>query len=370
MSEDARRQLFYKHRPPAGSRPGTLVIPPGSPPPELFLFQYREGRCEEGRVADLAALPLPGSGDGVSWLDVRGLGDEAVIRAIGERFRLHPLVLEDAVNVPQRAKSAVHPDHQLIVMRMPLAEPDGSITVPQVCFVLGEGYLLTFQERYFGFFEAVRERIRAGIGPIRGAGADYLCYALVDCLVDLYYPIAERLSEELEELEDEVNGATTPDTLSQIHRIRRQLVVLRRVGRPQREALTALFREKTPFVSDETRSYLRDSDDHFAQIMELVDSSREMALGLTEIYLSQVSHRTNEIMKVLTLMASIFIPLTFIAGIYGMNFESMPELRAARGYPIVLGAMLVVALAMVAYFWHRGWLGRPRWRGRAKPDHR
>ncbi len=155
-----------------------------------------------------------------------------------------------------------------------------------------------------------------------------------------------------------------------IHRIRRQLVVLRRVGRPQHEALSALLRDKSRFVSDETRSYLRDTHDHFAQIMELVDSSREMALGLTEIYLSQVSHRTNEIMKVLTLMASIFIPLTFIAGIYGMNFESMPELQAARGYPMVLGAMLAVALAMVAYFWHRGWLGRPRRRGRAKPDPR
>jgi len=362
-----KRHLFYKVKPPAGSRPGTLAIPPGSPLPEFFLFRYAGEHCEEGPVEDVAAIPEPG--EGVTWIDVRGLGDEASLRAIGERFGLHPLALEDAVNVPQRAKSAAYPEHQVIVMRMPLAEPDGSITVPQVCFVLGEGYLLTFQERYFGFFDAVRERIRAGNQRIRGFGADYLCYALIDTLVDLYYPIAERLSEELEELEDEVNEAAAQDTISAIHRVRRQLVVLRRVGRPQREVLNSLLRDKTRFVSDETRTYLRDTHDHFAQIMELVDSSREMAMGLTEIYLSEVSHRTNEIMKVLTLMASIFIPLTFIAGVYGMNFEFMPELRVAIAYPMVLGTMVVVALAMVGYFRYRGWLGSPR-RRRRPPDAR
>ncbi len=365
MSESAPPHLFFKHKPPVGSRPGTLAIAADAQPTEIFFFRYSESVCEEGRIDDVEDLEWPPPDDVVTWIDVRGLADEAVLRRIGEIFQLHPLVLEDAVNVPQRAKSVVHPEHHVIVARMPLTGDDGSITVPQVCFLLGEHHLLTFQERSFEFFGPVRERIRTGIGrPIRRSGPDYLTYALLDTLVDRYYPIAEQLSEDLEALEEELNEDPTPDTLASIHRVRRQLVVLRRIGRPQREALADLTRDRSPFVRAETRTFLNDVHDHFAQILELVDSSREMAVGLTEIYLSEVSHRTNEIMKVLTLMASIFIPLTFIAGIYGMNFEYMPELRVPTAYPMVLTMMFAVAGIMVAFFWYRGWLGHRRRRRR------
>jgi magnesium transporter len=194
---------------------------------------------------------------------------------------------------------------------------------------------------------------------MRREGPDYLAYALIDAMIDRYYPVAQSLSDQLEEVEDLVVENPHPEALARIHALRRQLVVLRRVGWPQREAISAMLREQTPYFRDETKVFLRDSHDHIAQIVELIDSSREMASDMAEAYLSNVSHRTNEIMKVLTLMASIFIPLTFVAGIYGMNFQNMPELQSRIGYFVVLGVMVAIAIVMVLYFRRRGWLGTP-----------
>ncbi len=355
--------MFHKENPPVGSRPGTLAIPPDSPPPEIHLVTYSAREASTRQVSDvgeLAKLPRDGS---TTWVDVRGLGDEGVLRRIAEIFGLHPIALEDAVNVPQRAKSELYENQQVVVARIPILEDD-RVQVPQVCFVIGPDYLLTFQERYFRFFEPVRERIRAGIGPIRTSGPDYLAYALVDTLVDRYFPIAEDLAHELEDLEDRVVEDPDPEDLARIHKIRRQLTVIRRIGWPQREAIRAMMRDPSPFVRDDVRLFLRDTEDHMAQIVELVDSCREMAVGLMDIYLSNVSHKTNEVMKVLTLMASIFIPLTFIAGIYGMNFEYMPELQSPRAYPLVIAIMISVAVGMVLFFRRRGWLGGRRSRAR------
>jgi magnesium transporter len=349
--------MFHKQTPPPGSRPGTLAIPAGSPPPRIFLHEYSPQGLRDRECADVEELARDADSGTVTWIDVQGLGDEAVLQRIGEIFALDPLALEDAVNIPQRAKSEVRGDHQVIVARMPIVGADGSVEVPQVCFLLGRRYLLTFQERFFGFFDPVRERIRAGIGPIRTMGPDYLAYALIDTLIDRYYPIVEQLSEQLEELEDAVVAEATTEDLAQLHRIRRQLVILRRIGWPQREAISTLVRDRTAFVSDEVRAFLRDTQDHIAQIMELADSCREMTTGLMEIHMSNLSNRANEIMKVLTLMASIFIPLTFIAGIYGMNFEYMPELAERSAYFVVLGTMSLVAFGMLAYFRWRGWIG-------------
>jgi magnesium transporter len=349
--------MFYKTHPAAGSQPGTLKIPPGSPPPRIRVFEYGPDHAREIDVADPDELVPYAAGDTVRWIDVRGLGDEAVLRRIGEIFHIHPLALEDAVNVPQRAKSEVYEAHQLVIGRLPLLEEDGSATAPQVCFMIGAGYLLTFQERSFGFFSAVRERLRTGTGLIRSMGSDFLAYALLDTMIDHYYPIAERLSEWLEALEDEIIEQPHPDSLVRLHQIRRQLVMLRRTSWPQREALSALLRERTPFISEQVQVFLRDTHDHISQIVEMIDASHELVVGLSEIYLSNVSNRTNEVMKMLTLMASIFIPLTFIAGVYGMNFEYMPELHTREGYFVVLSVMIAVAVLMVGYFYRRGWLG-------------
>ena len=352
--------VFQKHNPEVGARPGTLAIPPDSPPPKITVVQYDREGVERHEVVDPKELRALENTDRVTWVDVQGLGDENVIRAIGDAFDLHPVALENAVNVPQRAKTELYEHHQLVIARTPVIGGDGVVWTPQVCFVLGEHYLLTFQERYFGFFDPVRERIQAGIGAIRVQGPDYLAYALIDAMIDRYYPVAQNLSDGLEELEDVVVENPHPDVLARIHALRRQLVVLRRIGWPQREAVNAMLRQRSPFIGDQEKVYLRDTYDHIAQIVELIDSAREMASDLADAYLSNVSHRTNEIMKMLTLMASIFIPLTFVAGIYGMNFENMPELRSRNGYFLVLTIMLVVAVGMIAFFRRKGWIGSPR----------
>lgn len=351
---------FTNWRPPVGSRPGTLAIPEGSPPPEIHLVVWSPEGAEDRRIEDVSELERELPDGHHAWVDVRGLGDEAVLRRIAEIFSIAPLALEDAVNVPQRAKVEEHGDHLLAIGRVPCIEEDGRVATPQVCFLIGPRHLITFQERYFGFFDAVRQRLAEGVGPIRRQGPDYLAYALMDTLVDHYYPVVEALSSELTDLEDAALEADDPEVLTRIHRARRQVAIVRRIGWPQREAIRKLTNGRELHVSDEVRRYLRDTDDHIAQIMELADSLREIAVGLTEIFMTQVSHRTNEVMKVLTLMASIFIPLTFMAGIYGMNFEYMPELGSRRAYPLLLGAMAAVAGGMVWYFWRKGWIGRRR----------
>jgi magnesium transporter len=352
--------MFHKQNPPVGSRPGTLAIPADSPPPQIRVYRYRADAVEEQAIQNVEELVPYARGTERVWVDVRGLGDEPMLRRIAELFEIDPLALEDAVNVPQRAKSEAHDRHQVIVARLPILGEDGSVETPQVCLLLGRHHLITFQERPLGAFDPVRERLRAGIGPIRSLGPDYLAYALIDTVIDRYYPVAEGLSHELEDLEDEIAERDNPEAVARLHDLRRQLVILRRIGWPQREAITSLIREQTPFVSEQVRGFLRDTQDHIAQIMELIDSCREMGVSLMDIHLSAVGQRTNEVMKVLTIVASIFIPLTFFAGVYGMNFEFMPELEKPGAYPIVIAVMVLLAALMRGYFWYRGWVGRPR----------
>ncbi|MEM9055886.1 MAG: magnesium/cobalt transporter CorA [Pseudomonadota bacterium] len=343
--------------PEVGARPGSLAIPPGSPEPQIRVTQYSPTEFEVFDIEDVATLPVLVKADWVTWVDVQGFGNEDKLRGIAAAFDLHPIALENAVNVPQRAKAEIYDGYRLIIGRAPVLDDAGEPSAPQVCFILGEGFLITFQERRLGFFDVVRERIERGGGAMREHGADYLTYALVDVMVDRYYPVAEKLSDAIEDLEDWVVENPHPDVLTRIHAIRRALVILRRVGHPQREAIAAMLRPQARFFDEEVAVYARDALDNMSQIVEFIDSSRERASDLADAYLSNVSHRSNEIMKVLTLMASIFIPLTFVAGIYGMNFEYIPELKVRYGYFAVWGIMLVTAVGMVGYFRHRGWIG-------------
>ncbi len=358
---EERPRTFRKSRPPAGARPGTLAVPAGSPPPRVHVMSYAPDGVHERDVEDVEELARFVDPQQTAWIDVRGLGDERVLQRIGEIFALHPLALADAVNVPGRAKSELYPDHQLVIARLPIVDGRGAIDVPQVAFLIGRRHLLSFQERSFGFFDPVRQRLREGVGAIRTAGPAYLAYALIDTLVDRYYPIVESLTHELEDLEENaVSGVPDPELLERIHANRRRLVVLRRVGRPQREAVLELATTDSPFVSPEVRTYLRDTLDHIAQVIELADSAHELSVGLLEIYRSRVVQRTNEIMKMLTMIGSIFIPLTFVVGVYGMNFDYMPELRWSWGYPLTLAGMGGLAVGMLLYFRRRGWIGRGR----------
>lgn len=351
--------LFQKRHPPVGSRPGTLVIPDSAPPPKICVIDFGPEHVDERSLVDVEEIPQYLDTGSVTWVDVQGIGDEALIRRIGEIFSIHALALEDAVNVPQRPKSESYEKHQLFITRMGRLhsgdEPD--VRTEQVSIFLGPHFVLTLQERHGDLFDPVRNRIRGGKGPIRHSGPDYLAYALIDTVIDGYYPILEAMGEYLEDLEDATFRSAQKSNLRRIYHAKRQLLELRRAVWPQREAVSSLIRDENPLVSAQVRIYLRDCYDHAVQVIDVTETFRELASNLMDIYLSAVSQRTNEVMKVLTIVGSIFIPLTFLAGIYGMNFQHMPELATPWAYPALLLLMLAVAIGMLIFFWRRGWLG-------------
>ncbi len=349
--------FFRKRHPPAGSRPGTLVIPAGALPPKIHVLDYRPDAVEERDVTDVEDLAAFIERDSVTWVDVQGIGDEAEIRRIGELFSLHPLALEDAINVPQRPKAEAYERFQVFITRMTRCETGAEVDVEQLSIFFGPTFVLTLQERYGDIFDPVRERIRSGVGPIRRSGPDYLAYAIIDTVVDGYYPVLETIGDFLETLEEETLERAQPIHLRRMYEAKRQLLGLRRAIWPQREAINALIRTEHPLVSEMVRLHLRDCYDHAVQVIDVTEAYRELVGTLMDLYLSMMGQRTNEVMKVLTIMATIFIPLTFVAGVYGMNFTHMPELAWPWAYPAVLGVMALTAVAMVAYFWRKGWIG-------------
>lgn len=364
----ASRLLVPKRRkPPAGAAPGTLAVAPDAPPPRMHLIAYDANGLVERDLAgpgELAAELADGVVDGVGadtvvWIDVQGLGDETTIHRIGDVFAIHPLALADAVNVPQRPKSETWDGVNLFITRMLRLGDHHEIQSEQLTIFFGARFVVTLQEQYGDVLDPVRQRIRTGKGLMRRSGPDYLAYAIIDTVIDGYYPVVEAIGDRLEELEELVLDCPTPAVLARVHRTRRELLGLRRAVWPQREAVNGLVRDDSPLVSSTVRQYLRDCYDHAVQLADVIETYRELAAGLMDIYLSSVSQRTNEVMKVLTIMSTIFIPLTFLAGIYGMNFEYMPELHWRWAYPALMGLMAAIAILMLAGFWRRGWIGHP-----------
>ncbi len=356
-------QFQRKRNPPVGAPPGALALPLDSPPPIIRLMRYDADHLEEHTIEsieELAAVLQEGEGKGesVCWIDVQGFGDEGTIERIREIFELHPLAIADAVNTPQRPKAELYDDFYLYITRMVRLGEHREICAEQVSLFLGKTYVLTLQEQYGDVFELVRKRIRQSEGMIRRHGADYLTYALIDAVLDGYYPVIELLGDRLHELEEEILVRPSPAGMRRIHTIRHELLGLRRAIWPQREAVNTLIRDESDLVSQVVRQYLRDCYDHAVQTTDAVETFRDLAANLMDLYLSSLSQRTNEVMKVLTIMASIFIPLTFIVGVYGMNFDSMPELHVWWAYPVLLGIMLVIALGMIVFFRMKGWIGR------------
>lgn len=355
-----------------GASPGQLRADPRAPAPSLQLIAYGPDGFAEQAGPDLAAVRQALERWPVTWLNVDGLGDEQVIAGIGELFGLHKLALEDVLHVHQRPKVEEYPDNLFVVLRLP--EPGERLDTEQISLFLGANFVVTFQERPGDAFEPVRERIRLGKGTLRGAGPDYLAYALIDAGIDSAFPVLEQCGERLESLEDEVVERPRHGAVAAIHAVKRDLLTLRRGVWPLREMLGTLSREPSPLVRAETRLFLRDCNDHAVQILELVETYREISSGLLDIYLSSISNRTNEIMKVLTIIATIFIPLGFFASLYGMNFDpdaspwNMPELRWRWGYPAALGLMAAVAAGLLVWFRRRGWLGDPETARRRKSE--
>lgn len=295
--------------------------------------------------------------DTVTWINVNGLHDTGIINRIGEHFGIHSLVLEDILDTDKRPELDDYVDYIFIILKMILVDKEtGRIDAEQVSMLLCRNTVISFQEGEGDVFETIRERIRTGKGRIRGAGADYLFYALTDAVVDNYFVALEEIGELIENIEDELLENPSGETLRDIYELKRELVQLRKYTFPLRELVHKFQISESPLIDANTKLYIRDLYDHAMQIMDTTDSYRDMIAGMLETYLSLASNRMNEVMKVLTVMATIFIPLTFIAGVYGMNFENMPELRHRLGYPGVMLLMLIVGLGMVYYFRRRKWI--------------
>lgn len=336
-----------------------LVAEPSAHPTTIEVFGYGPGGHEHKTACKLDDVETSRRAWPVIWVDVRGLADTELISRIGQLFGVHELSLEDVINVHQRPKAEDFTDHVFIVLRLP---PDSSDTAgEQVSLFAGKDFVLTFQEREGDCFDPVRTRIGAS-GRIIRNGPDYLAYALIDACIDAYFPRLETLGERIEALEGEVMLAPSPAQVGELHVVKRELLLMRRAIWPAREMVNALLRGESRFISKKTLVFLRDVYDHTVQLMDIVETYREIASGLVDLYLSSQSTRLNEVMKFLTIIATIFIPLSFLASLWGMNFDreasplNMPELGWYFGYPLALALMLGVAVAMFAYFKARKWL--------------
>lgn len=360
------RPIFRrKRRSPPGSSPGQLLGVPDAEPPGIRVLAYGPAGCTEKEIGNPDGLEELRELHGrwpVIWVEVDGIEHAPTVHALGQIFGLHRLALEDVVSVPQRAKVEDYGKFLFIVGRMAQTTP--ALETEQLGIFLGSDFVLTFQERPGDPFDPIRERIRTQTqGKIRNSGADYLAYAILDAAIDHYFPVLEELGERLEHLEEEIVHRPRQATMQRLYTMKRDLTALRRSLWPMRDATNMLVRDPHELVDDETRIYLRDTHDHVIQNIDLVESFRDLAASLTDLYLSTVSQRTNEIMKVLTVITAIFVPLSFVAGVYGMNFDpeaspfNMPELGWRYGYPFALGVMFVIGLLLVLYFHHRGWIG-------------
>jgi magnesium transporter len=358
-----RRRLKPRiHRRAApGTKPGTINVAPDAPQTFITVFAYNKERVlERQNVQPEELKPLLNEWP-VVLVNVIGLGSENTLRRVAAVFNIHPLAMEDIVNVHQRAKADQFEHNVYCVMRMP--EPTSDELTVQLSIVLGKNYVVTFQERAGDCFEHVRARLRHEFGEIRQElKADYLAYRLIDAVVDAYFPIMEHIGDRLDGLDDRASGGPARATFVELHNLRRELLMLRRAIWPLRDAIRELQVEPTPFVTNETRLFLRDCHDHAIQLIDLLESYRDICGDIRDFYMAAVSNRMNEVMKILTVAATILMSITFIAGVYGMNFDpdtspwNMPELRMKYGYPATLAAMAALAVVMFWYFKRRGWL--------------
>jgi magnesium transporter len=340
-----------------GLAPGTLVHI-GEQKTEnvkIALIDYDQKKFQEKELASVEeCFPFKESPT-VSWINVSGIHRTEIVQKIGDTYGLHPLTLEDIVNTDQRPKTEDYGNYIFVVLKMLYLNDKGSLIVAeQVSLILGKNFVISFQEREGDVFSPIRERLRSS-GRIRQMGADYLAYALIDAIVDGYFIILEKIGERIEFVEQKVVNDTQPRTLQLIHQLKGDTIFLRKSVWPLREVIGTLQRSESDLIQKQTGVYLTDVYDHTIQVVDSIESYRDMVSGLLDIYLSSVSNRLNEVMKVLTIIATIFIPLTFISGIYGMNFRYMPELEWHFGYFAVLAVMAAIALGMVAYFKKKNW---------------
>ncbi len=354
--------------------PNNATTAPNGPKHHLQLIAYGPAGCYESSDPDFEAIPALKQQWPVLWLHVAGLDDAALLAAIGRTFDIHRLALEDVLAMNQRAKIEDYDKRLFVVMRM--LEPGPTVRTGQLSIFMGDGFVVTFQEYPGGCLDRVRKRIREGLGPTRSLAADYLVYSIIDAAVDAYFPYLDDFSEKLGALEDDALYRPTPEIAARIHEAKRDLLALRRAVAPMREGLGALVQGGTGQFTDTTRLHLRDCYDHCIMLLEMMESYRELTGSLLDVYLSSMGNRMNEIMKMLTLISTIFIPLSFLTGLYGMNFDhrvspwNMPELHTRYGYPVFLGVVLAIGIFQLLLYWKRGWFGGVRGKPVAPPEER
>lgn len=357
MQTQLKKKIRRRAR--AGAAPGTLIHlgERKVDSVRITLIDYSEDALEERELQSINECKAYLDKNSISWINIDGLHDVELFEKVGELFGVHPLILEDCLNTRQRPRLDDQEDYLFVALKMLSVQSSSSLVErEQISLIVGNNFVLSFQEREGDVFTAVRERIRSGKGRIRKAKADYLAYALVDAIVDHYFIVIDEFNEQIDLLDTKVLDEPTPELLQQVYSLKREIVNVRRGVTPLREVLSRLYKGDPNLVSDSTQIYFGDVLDHLLQVVESIDASREILSGLIDIYLSSVSNRTNDIMKVLTIMAAIFIPITFIAGVYGMNFERIPELEWEFGYLYVWAVMISVVGGMLLYFKKREWL--------------
>jgi magnesium transporter len=352
-------KLIKRRSQKAGLPPGSLVYTGDKTEAKtrITIVDYDDQQVQTREISSWAECPVIKDKPGVTWIDVSGISHVASLERLAECFKLHPLVMEDILDLDQRPKVEDYDDYLYIVLKaiscLTDCEEMGS---EQISLILGSNYVLSFHESDPDFFGPVRDRIVSAKGRIRKTGADYLAYSLMDLIVDQYFVTLERFGDQVEFLEDEVVSRAVPATLRKVHRIKNQMIILRRSLWPLREVVARLGRRESPLIQDPTSVYFKDVYDHTIIAIDTVETYRDILSGLLDIYLSSVSNRMNEIMKVLTIFASIFMPLTFLAGVYGMNFKYMPELQWHYAYFGLWAIMILLAGSMVLYFKKRKWI--------------
>jgi len=342
----------------AGQPPGTLLLNNDSPhPPALIrVIDYDDANLQEKTVRQISECFPFRDTETVTWINIDGLGDSKIIEDLGKHFAIHPLIVEDIFNTEQRPKTEDLGQYLYIHLKMiSLSDTEPGIKIEHISLLLGPNYLISFQENIGDIFDPVRERIRKN-GRIRKYGPDHLAYALIDAIVDNYFIVMEKLEGQVEDLEEELVTNPTQDSLQKINSLKKDIIFIRKSVWPLREVINTLERSESPLVLESTAIYLRDVYDHTIQVIDTLETFHDMVSGMIDIYLSGLSYKMNEIMKVLTLIATIFIPLTFIVGVYGMNFRYMPEIEWEYGYYSVLIVMILIVMGMLTYFHRKKWI--------------
>ncbi len=323
---------------------------------KIEVIDYSDPRFEQKSITKIEDLARYRKSTSVSWVNVNGINNVDVLKKIGEIFDIHPLIIEDIANVNQRPKMEEFEDYVFVVMKMIYYNQGNELTFEQISFIIAKNLVITFQETEGDVFDSIRQRIKEKKGRLRSMGSDYLAYALIDTLVDHYFIVLEKVGEDIQLLEDELLEKPSSRIANKTHRLKSELLFLRKSIWPLREVTSNLQRDESKIITKGVRVYMKDVYDHTVQIMDTVETFRDMLSGMLEVYLSSISNRLNEIMKVLTIIGTIFIPLTFIVGVYGMNFHYMPELSWKYSYPILWGVMIALGVGMLMLFRRKKWI--------------